>query len=92
MAAVNVLDDFVSENGSQEHADVLARWEVAGSDRHPWPSDVRDTVREDLADAVRTLRVEQHRLIAELTDTLIKWTIGTGIVVAGLVIAALKWL
>ena len=91
MAAVNVLEEFVSENGREEQGDVLARWREVTSD-HRWPSDVRDAVREDIADAVRTLRIEQHGLIAGLTDTLIKWTIGTGIAVAGVVIVVLKWL
>ena len=92
MAAKNVLEEFVSENGREEQVDLLARWRPVGSDQHRWPSDVRDAVREDIADAVRTLRFEQHGLIAELTHTLIKWTIGTGIAVAGVVIVILKWL
>ena len=92
MAAKNVLEEFVSEDGREEQVDVLARWRGTESDRHPWPSAVRDAVREDIADAFRTLRFEQHGLIAELTGTLIKWTIGTGIAVAGVVILILKWL
>jgi hypothetical protein len=92
MAAVDAYEEFVSETGREEHVDVLDRWRDIGRDQHQRPSDVCDAVREDVADAVRTLRFELHELTAELTSTLIKWTIGTGIAVAAAVIVVLKWL
>jgi hypothetical protein len=89
---MNVLEDFASEGGIEEQAHPLASWRAAEPAQEPWPAYVLDAMREDIADAVRTLRVEQRVLFQDLTDALIKWTVGTGIAVAALVIAALKLL
>ena len=88
---MSVLEEFLSEAGRQEQADAVARWRAAERE-DPWPADALDAMREEIADAVRTLRVEQRVLVNELSDTLIKWTIGTGIVVVSMVIAVLKLL
>jgi hypothetical protein len=53
--------------------------------------DLRDIVREEVAEALRELRAKQFGLMNKLVDSMIRWTVGTGIVVAAVIVAVLKW-
>jgi hypothetical protein len=89
---VDVLREFLSEDVRDEPRGSVASWSAAEQHQKLWRADDREAMLEEIAYAVRTLRAEQLGLMKELTDTVIKWTIGTGIGVAALVIVAIIWL
>jgi hypothetical protein len=89
---VDELDQFITEDSLSKGIEAVSILKPYSQDEEFLPQSVVDAVRDEVAGALRTLRAEQLWLADRLVESMITWTIGTGIAVAAVVIIVIKWL